>query len=244
VSEHIDEELPLVLTGEADQATVQAVVNHLRECPDCTQELLSLLVAHASLASAARFAPEVRTGPVSAPPEAPATAPDLSAVFAQIRAEVDADTASPTTTRTAPTAAARRHHPARWLAAAAAVIVIGGGTAVIVEQTSSSGPSKIDVALAAYGVGQHPAQAVVTGDQMKLDAASLPAPPAGELYEVWLTDAQRTSMHPLGWIGANGTGTYTVPATLMNHFSAIEVSVQKVAAPDGYSGTSVLRGVY
>jgi hypothetical protein len=239
MSDHIDDELPLVLTGEADRETVRIVVAHLRECADCVQELISLLVSHASLASAARFAPEVLAAASVALADPPPT-PDLSAVFAQVRSEAEAEAHRP---------AHAAHLPQRrWqrgLLAAAAVVVIGGGaTAVIVTQTGGGSTPSTQVALSAYDVGTNSAHAVVRGDQMKVDATSLPTPPAGELYEVWLTNDARTAMHPLGWVAANGTGSYTVPAPLMDHFSAIEVSVQKVAAPDGYSGTSVLRGEY
>jgi Anti-sigma-K factor rskA len=231
VNEHIDEDLPLILTGEADRATVYAAVGHLRTCPDCTQELLSLLTAHASLSSAARFAPEIVSIPSAASEEPVAGPPDLTAMFASVRAEAEKTERRPRRTT-------------RWLAVAAAVIIVGAGTGVLIDRTTSNSSAQTDVALAAFDVGKTPAKAVVSGGQMKLDATSLPTPPSGELYEVWLTNAQRTSMHALGWIGPNGTGSYTVPATLMNHFSAVEVSVQKVAAPDGYSGTSVLRGTY
>jgi hypothetical protein len=61
MSTHIFDELPLLLTGEADRATVALAADHLRECEDCQQELVSALIAHASLSSAARFAPELRS---------------------------------------------------------------------------------------------------------------------------------------------------------------------------------------
>ncbi len=235
MNDHIDDELPLVLSGEADRDTVMSVVAHLRQCRDCVEELLSLLIAHASLSSAARFAPEVVAIAVEHEQTSRPT-PDLSAMFARVAAEVDIETIAATSRRP--------RHTGRWLAAAATVIVVAGGTAAIVTSASSSSGPATDVALSAYDIGTKPARAVVTGSQMKLDASSLPTLPSGELYEVWLTNAERTSMHPLGWVGPDGNGTYTVPAPLMNHFSAIEVSVQKVAAPDGYSGTSVLRGTY
>jgi hypothetical protein len=104
VNEHIDEDLPLILTGEADRATVYAAVDHLRDCTDCYHELLSLLTAHASLSSAARFAPEVITATAVPRHAAVAVPPDLSAVFAQIRAEVDepADSEDETATSAGP----------------------------------------------------------------------------------------------------------------------------------------------
>jgi hypothetical protein len=66
----------------------------------------------------------------------------------------------------------------------------------------------------------------------------------GKRYEVWLTDAAREHMQPLGWVAADGRSDLPVPADLMSRFSAIEVSVQNVNAPYLYSGVSVLRGSY
>jgi hypothetical protein len=46
-------------------------------------------------------------------------------------------------------------------------------------------------------------------------------------------------------MGTNGTAHLTVPASLMQSYRDIEVSVQQVdAASYDYSGTSVLRGSY
>ena len=75
-------------------------------------------------------------------------------------------------------------------------------------------------------------------------ATSLPSLPQGKRYEVWLTDAERKHLQPLGWVGTNGKTDLTVPPDLMNQFSAVEVSVQDVNAPYQFSGVSVLRGTY
>ena len=56
---HITDELPRLLTGDATRDEVLAAGAHLRTCIDCQQELVSATVAHASLASAQRFAPEI-----------------------------------------------------------------------------------------------------------------------------------------------------------------------------------------
>ncbi len=56
---HIDEEMWAILRGEADRVTMIAAAAHLRRCEDCVQELISVLVAHAGLASAVRFAPDL-----------------------------------------------------------------------------------------------------------------------------------------------------------------------------------------
>jgi hypothetical protein len=64
-------------------------------------------------------------------------------------------------------------------------------------------------------------------------------------YEVWLTNATRTQMQPVGWIGADGKASLTVPPDLVSHYSAIEVSVQPLDSGSyTYSNVSVLRGSY
>lgn len=222
MTSHVHDDLLLLLRGEADRQTVADAAEHLRGCEDCRQELISALTAHAALTSAARLAPSL-----AAAPEPPVTLPDLGPVLARVRGE-----------------SARRPGRGRWLVAAAvAGVAIGAGGAVAAENAGHS-PSGQTVRLGAYGVGHAPATAKVTnGDRMHLDAAALPGPGNGKLYEVWLTDAARNRMYPVGSLGADRTGTFTVPPDLMRTFTAIEVSVQPLSTFT-YSGVSVLRGSY
>ncbi len=245
MSVHVHDELPLLLRGEADRATVSAAGSHLRGCPDCQQELVSALVAHAALSSAVRYAPDTAGTPADLPAsdESPA-APDLSAVFAQVRAEA----AGPAGPPPQPERPGRHRGRGRagWLAAAAAVVglAVGGGAVALAEHTGGP-PAAHSVALAPYGVGTRPATAkIIDNDEMKIDATSLPVPGPGKLYQVWLTDAARKSLHPLGWVQPAGTAQFSVPTALLEHYSAIEVSVQAINAPYAYSGVSVLRGRY
>jgi hypothetical protein len=255
MSEHIFDELPLLLTGEADRATVAAVALHLRDCADCQQELISALVAHASLSSAARFARDAASTVVaSAPSVAPAqprTLPEMSVVFAQVRAEVDADTATQSSSPSAPAAAPARtarsartpNRRGRWLAAAAVAAVVTGGTLVAVQQLGQPSSGR-KIQLAPYDKGSIAASATLASDRMKIDATALPKPSAGQGYEIWLTDAARKNLQPIGWIGADGHSTITLPTTLARKFTNIEVSVQSVEKPYLFFGTSVLRGAY
>ncbi len=238
MSAHVSDELPLLLTGEASRDVVIESAAHLRSCGDCQQELIMAVVAHASLTSAQRFAPEVISGPpelasVPDPTEAssPAALPDLSQMFAKVRNEA-------TQQRTS----SRRRN--RLLAAAAAAVVVAGGAAAVTANLGSDSPSGKQIALRAYGVGNAGATAVVrSGGHMEINAAALPDL-SSRHYEVWLTDGKRTRMQPIGWIGPDGNATLTVPSNLMQNFSDIEVSVQDVNAEPKYSGTSVLRGAY
>jgi Anti-sigma-K factor rskA len=232
---HLTDDIPRLLTGDATREEVLAAAEHLRSCPDCQQELVSAVVAHASLTSAQRFAPEIVT-PVPAldedEPDGPL--PDMSALFAQARAEAAGTAAPPARNRRWRTAAL----------AAAAAVVIGGTAAGVVElSTSSSSPSGTRVALAAFQAGKAPAEARVVDRTMRIDATKLPRLDPQHFYEVWLTDKQRQHMWPLGAIGSDNKAQLPVPTSVMSRYAAIEVSVQR-ANETGYSGVSVLRGTY
>ncbi len=237
---HVSDELPRLLTGEASRDAVLDAAAHLRSCIDCQQELVLAVIAHASLTSAHRFAPEIVSDPTNrsepseqGPPEH--ALPDLTSMFAQVHKEA----------ATTPTRLGSRRLRYGLAAAAAAAVVIGGATATVVANTSDSTPSGRQVALQAFDVGKSSATALVRSDgRMELDAASLPNLTARH-YEVWLTNGKRTNMQPIGWLGPDGKATLTVPSSLMNRYSDIEVSVQDLGTSSyDYSGTSVLRGPY
>ena len=236
---HISEELPRLLTGEATRETVQSAASHLRGCEDCQQELVSAVVAHASLTSAFRFAPEIIARPAqdSAAAEGEDALPDLSAIFAQVREEaVD--------TRKAP----RSRRPLYAVAAVAAGMVIGtAGTALVHHQTQRTATAAgRSISLAAYDSGTVPAKATLIGDhQLNVDATALPRPRSDTRYEVWLTNDAGTDKKPIGWIGPDNKATLTVPRDLITRYDHIQVSVQKLDDPTyTFSGTSVLRGSY
>jgi Anti-sigma-K factor rskA len=232
---HPSEDLPRLLTGDATRQEVLAASEHLRGCPDCRQELVSAVVAHAALTSAQRFAPDVVTyRPADADHEPASSLPDLSAVFAQVRAEASGRTRRPARTR--------------WLAAAAAIAVLAGGGITIAE-TVGPGPSEppsASISLRAFGAGTHDARATVVGERtkiMRIDATSLPTLDADHFYEVWLTDPSRTRMWGLGAIGSDNKAELPVTPSLLSRYADVEVSVQ-TANQTKYSGTSVLRGSY
>lgn len=238
MSTHISEELPRLLTGEAPRDVVMAAAAHLRSCADCQQELVSAVVAHASLISAKRFAPEVvqsagqgdREGDEAAAP-APVL-PDLSAVFAQIRDE-----------RALP-AASRRVRRRTLIAAAAALVLAGGGAAIATLATGSSAPQTVTVALEPVGAGKAAATATLIGsDHMRIDATSLPQLDARHHYEVWLTNTGDPSPQAVGFIGADRRADITVPTALMGAYHDIAVSVQGLHQTQ-FSGRPVLLGKY
>jgi hypothetical protein len=236
MSTHISEDLPRLLTGDATRDEVLAAAEHLRTCPDCQQELVSALVAHASLTSAHRFAPEVvalRSAAELDDDEPPGALPDMSAMFAKVRAEA-----------AGPRPKAQRRH--RLLAVAAAAAVLAGGGVTIAETvgSSSSQPATRTVALGAFGVGKEPAEVtLVGGGEMRIDATALPKLDSTHFYEVWLTDTARKRMQSVGSIGRNNQAQLTVSSNVMSEYSDIEVSLQQTNQTT-YSGTSVLRGSY
>ncbi len=249
---HVIDELPLLLTGEADRATVAAVSAHLRMCEDCRDELIEVIAGHAALTSAAKYAPDLvdpvvadaapaGRSEVSGPRAAPI---DLSSVFAQVRAEVDAEAETPADDVVRPLVARTRSRRT-WLAAAAAVVVLGGGAGAYFAVSGSSSPAGQHVALSAFDKGTTSASArLIGGDELTLDASSLPRLAAEQYYEVWLTNGARTAMAPIGLLDADRKASFAVPATEMASYAAVEVSVQDTSGVGSYSGQSVLRGSY
>jgi anti-sigma-K factor RskA len=244
MSAHISEDLPRLLTGEANRDVVLAAAEHLRGCPDCQQELVSAVVAHASLTSAHRFAPEI-VSPESGrdehdhqdrQDEQPAgPLPDMSAMFARVRDEAS----------TAPVKPRRQH---RLLAVAAAVVVLAGGGVTIAETvgSSSSTSSSRSIALSGFDRMKPSVQAKVTivgSHTMRIDATALPRLDSNHSYEVWLTDSARVHMQSVGFIGSDNRGQLTVSPEVMANYRDIEVSVQRTNQTK-YSGISVLRGSY
>jgi anti-sigma-K factor RskA len=240
MSAHISDDLPRLLTGDATRDETLAAADHLRDCADCQQELVSAVVAHASLTSAKRFAPEVVVSEPASRDDseqpAPIDLPDLSAVFAQARADADSKRGS----------AGRSHRRRRVLAVAAAVAVLATGAGVIVaETTGSSSPAGHSVALRPFGVGTHAATlSIAQGGRLQLDATALPRLDPDQAYEVWLTDAARQRMQSVGFIGPDNRAVLTVSPGVLHRYTDIEVSRQPADKTQTYSGTSVLRGAY
>jgi hypothetical protein len=234
---HISEDLPRLLTGDATRDEVLAAAAHLRTCPDCQQELISAVVAHASLTSAHRFAPEIvaRDSSTHAVEDEPAgPLPDMSAMFAKVREEATTNQAKPK----------QRQH--RLLAVAAAALVLTGGGITLAETVGSGSAQTASrtISLDAFDKGTHKAKVTIVGDgTMRIDATSLPRLDAGHSYEVWLTDGARQRMQSVGWIGSNNKAQIAVPPKVMSQYSDIEVSVQRTNQTP-YSGISVLRGAY
>jgi hypothetical protein len=230
MTEHVMDDLPLLLTGEATREETRVAVDHLRACPDCQQELISALAAHAALSSAVRFAPQLAAEAASVAAESPSL-PDLHEVLEIARADA---------VGTRP----KRRRTLALAAAAVALIATGVGVGVAELAGSSHTSAGRTIALDAFEAGTRPAQATVDqGGTMRIDASALPRLDARHFYEVWLTNRTRTKLQAIGSIGTSNRAVLTVSPNVMSEYSAIEVSVQRVDQTS-YSGTSVVRGTY
>ena len=242
---HVSDDLPRLLTGDAGRDEVMAAAAHLRDCVDCQHELVSDVVAHASLRSAQRFAPEIvaellpggsddspdtAAAGDAAQPEGPL--PDLSAVFEQARRETTEPDAS---------SRAQPRRRARWLVAAAAAVVVVAGGITTYEIVASSSETGRTVRLGPFGVGHTSGTAHINGGTITVNAASLPDLD-NKFYEVWLTNGARTQMQPVGWIGTDGISRISVRTGMLEKFPDLEVSVQDPGKGYQYSNVSVMRG--
>lgn len=243
MSAHISESLPRLLTGDATRDETLAAAEHLRGCPDCQDELVSAVVAHAALTSAHRFAPEIVAAELGEDEDqysGEGTArpadhlPDMSAVFAQVRT----DAVRP--------AGPGRQSGRRWLlAAAAAVVFAGGGIAAgeLVGSGTAPHATATTVTLRPVGGLRSPATATVSGGTMRVDATALPKLGADRQYEVWLVATGGTQPRPVGYVGANRTATLPVPQPVMARYDSIAISIQKTDQVQ-FSGDMVALGHY
>jgi anti-sigma-K factor RskA len=234
MSEHVTDELPRLLTGDATRDETLAAAAHLRDCPECREELISAVIAHASLASAHRFAPELLArDDTSAPDEAESRPlPDLSAMFEQVRSETAAHP--------------RRRHRRRLIAgAAAAAVVLAGGGITLAETLGSSGhgtPSAKTITLEPVGANHARAEATVSGGTMRIDASALPNLDPSHHYEVWLA-AAAGQPRAVGFIGADHTASLPVPRSVMTLYSSVAISIQR-SDQAAFSGIMVASGSY
>lgn len=238
---HVSHDLPRLLTGDATRDEALAAARHLRTCPDCQQELVAAVVAHAALVSAQRFAPQMvghdqgQEQQVTARGEpSVAPLPDMSAVFAKVRAEAGTQQ--------------RRHKRLsrrQWLVgAAAAAVVVGGGVtaAELVVGGSSHAPAQM-VALHAVGDVHGSATATISDGTMRIDATALPKLGPSRQYEVWLVARSGQQLRPLGYVGQNRTASLPVARQVMSRYNAIAISVQTTDQAT-FSGDVVVSGDY
>jgi len=241
MSEHPYDELPGLLFGELNRAEVTVVSDHLAGCDDCRRELAVLAAASASLRATAHQAqavdsPEqVSTGPASVPHRG--TEPGTGSLEAAPAA------ATPDAGR----AGRRRRGPLLGLAAALALALVA---AVVLVWAGPLGRdrSASTVPLAGVGAVAASGQASMAGDggdrRMTVTAAGLPALRPGQYYEVWLLDPATGTVFPVGVLPRDGEGRFTLPASVVGRYQAVDVSLEADDGDPAHSKRSLLRGRY
>lgn len=233
--EPILDDLPSLLSGELSPAREREVADHLDACDACRRELAVVARASAWLQDAVRLdvLPELadETGSDPAPALPPLQLPRHS--WSPVRSSRRSGPRSP-----------------RILAVAAAVVllvvaVLGG---VVLGRASDGGVSgQRTVAMAPVPGGltvpgaAGRAELAASGG-MKLDVRGLPTPSTREFYEVWLFDPPSGRMLAVGVLPPSGKGTYSLPASLEDSYTAVEISLQPNNGNPEHSKVSVLRG--
>jgi len=194
--------------GALDEAERVAFEEHMAGCPACREEVDDLL-------------PAARALPVSAEPVDPP--PSLKA---RIMAEVEREAsllaaAGPEADRPAPASGRgrRRRFSLRIprlvpVAAAAALLVVGVAIGVGVSQLGS-GQERTVTAQVSDAPGAT-VQLEVNGEEGRLMARDLPAPPDGRVYQVWLKrDGHAPEPTAALFVPSrDGTATASVPGSL------------------------------
>ena len=231
-SEHDPMDLAGLLTGEAGRSETMAMAGHLRTCAACRLELIDLVVAHASLRSAARTA---RT--FSAPIESEGELRPLPALE-------DAGAAPRSS------GSGRPGRPWRLALVAAALVLVAAlgttfglvrhhqGSTVVAQATlhPMDGPVDASGSLTALAEGNDRIVTVRTDQLTALRSQSY--------YVVGRLDPTTLYLLAVGGLPPSGTGTFTMDAALMKGFSAVDISLQVNDGDPAHSKVSVLRGYF
>ncbi len=160
--DHPVDEVAAYALGALEESEVRDLAAHLEECAECTAELERLSQGVAAL-------------PLSVPPlAAPATL--RRAVLAEIGG------------RAAPRARGRISLP--WLTTPRVLAPVAAGlavAAVVVAVALSGGSSPNRVVSAHVSIPAAAARLQVSGSRGELIVEHMPQPPAGKIYEVWLS---------------------------------------------------------
>jgi hypothetical protein len=227
MSEHPYDDLPGLLFGELDRAQVTAVSDHLATCDDCRRELAVLAATSASLRATARNAQALSEAvPGVAAEDAPAVQPH----------RVGRGTARP----------GRRRRSLIGLAAALVLALV----AAVLLWTGPLRPDRAGGTVPLAGVGAVAAsgKASMAGDdgdrRMTVTTADLPALRPGQYYEVWLLDPKAGTVFPVGVLPRDGEARFTLPASVVGRYQAIDVSLEADDGDPAHSKHSLLRGRY
>ncbi len=230
---HVEEELPALLAGELDLDTTRAVTGHLRSCPDCRDELV-----------------EVAAG-ISVMRQLDQTSLDQTSLDETSLDETTVDdgpVAAPVPIDAARRPARPRPHTRTMLLVAAAVALVFAGVVTAAAMLSREQSPDATVALAPVA-GQSAADGSVAmreaGDAQAMEVdTSLGAAPSDAYYEVWLLDRASGKMLPVGVLPPEGRGTYRLPASILEQYDTVDISLQPDDGTTAHSSDSVLRADY
>lgn len=234
---HPTDDLPGLLAGELDLDRIAGLTAHLRTCAACRTELVEVAGAYGALHRVERTG---LTDTETVPPLA--VAPDAE--------EAAATTAGDGATVTALPTHRSRRAPVLAAAAAAVLLVVLGVVAVVRDRGSGGGGEAAQRVVLAPEGGSAGTGYVEMADAgpssvMTVSTSSLPPPPQGSFYEVWLLDPDSGQMLPVGVLPHDrGSATYTLPDDLVGRYKAVDISVQPDNGAMVHSNESVLRGSY
>jgi hypothetical protein len=143
--------------------------------------------------------------------------------------------------------AGRRRRPLIGLAAALALAVVA---AAVLLWTGPLRPDRPDSTVPLAGVGAVAAsgQASMAGadgaQEMTVTTHDLPALRPGQYYEVWLLDPDAGAVFPVGVLPPDGEARFTLPASVVGRYQAIDVSLEADDGDPTHSKRSFLRGRY
>ena len=243
--DHSQFDLVGLIAGELGREETIAVGRHLRSCPQCTEELVDLAVAHGALSAASAALVQLDSAPTDRPsPNAPLA--DMPGHDEELPAptRVELDTTKITKRLTTP-----RRLAVVVAVAAAVLILVGVGSFIAWTQSQ---PSSSVVASAALKPIDAPAsatgsiKAVAVGDTRNLtvETKNLGTPSGEHFYEVWMLNTSTQKMLPVGVLPPSGTGTYSMGASIMAGYSAVDISLQTNNGNPAHSTTSVLRATF
>ncbi len=231
-----------LLRGGLEHDGAVAAADHLERCEDCRRSLVTTALGHSVLTRAARTRDPVTTAPLAeraaaaaaVPPVRPAPDPRRSL---RPRRRGGRSTGTVRDRRWAVLAAA----------AVAAVAVIALGQAWP-DSGQDASPATVAARLqpvVGQGTGRVemlPEPGSVT--QMVVSTDNLPQLGGGDYYYVWLLDPSTQKMLPLGQVAPDGSASFELPVTLIDRYSAVDVSLERDDGDPAHSVTSVLRAAY
>jgi hypothetical protein len=141
----------------------------------------------------------------------------------------------------------RRRRPLIGLAAALALALVA---AAVLLWTGPLRPDRPGGTVPLAGVGAVAAsgQASMAGDdgdrRMTVTTDDLPALRPGQYYEVWLLDPNAGTVFPVGVLPPDGEARFTLPASVVGRYQAIDVSLEADDGDPTHSKHSLLRGRY